>query len=154
MNNNKIHFELRKALQKLDTHHFKIFFTILTCYWNDYKIFISSQSFFNLWCELNRLCHEIDESFPDPYDDRNLIKSYCLQHPYYFIDILPSKVVLDLFSEHLDDRLDILIGIAKRLATGDLRASFEYINKSLELHDNVDELVDYTLSVVRTFAKE
>lgn len=105
--------ELRKSLQKLDTYKFKLFFTIVASYWVKHKFFISDQNFFNLWCELNELCHEVDESFPDQYDDRDIIMDFCQQHPYYFIDILCPDMVLDLFCEYLDDRLDILTTIAE-----------------------------------------
>ena len=150
--NKEIKSELRKALQKLDTHRFKLFFTILACYWNEYKYFISKHSFVNLWCELNELCHEVDESFPDQYDDRKEITSYCTQHPYYFIDMLPPGLVLDLFCEHLDDHLDVLIGIAKKLDTEGLEATYEYINKALGLKDDVDELVRYTIGVMKEYS--
>ena len=66
------------------------------------------QNFFNLWCELNLLCHELDESFPDQYDDYEAIKDYCHFHPYYFIDRLPLDLVAKLFTEHAYDRVDVL----------------------------------------------
>ena len=80
--------KLKESLSRLDTHKFKLFYSILVHYWVKMKAFISAQSFLNLWCELNKLCYEVDESFPDPYDDHELLKSYCQAHPYYFIDIL------------------------------------------------------------------
>ena len=150
--NKEIKSKLRIALQKLDTHRFKLFFTILACYWNEYKFFISKRSFVNLWCELNELCHEADESFPGQYDDRKKITSYCKQHPYYFIDILPPDLVLDLFCEHLDDRLDVLTCIARKLDTEGLEATYEYINEALGLSDDVDELVRYTIGVMKEYS--
>ena len=144
--------ELRKSLQKLDTYKFKLFFTIVASYWVKYKFFISDQNFFNLWCELNELCHEVDENFPDRYDDRDIIMDFCQQHPYYFIEILCPDMVQDLFCEHLDDRLGILITIAQKLHTEDLGATFEYINKSLGLTDDIDELIKDTLRFVREYS--
>ena len=143
--------ELRKSLQKLDTYKFKLFFTIVASYWVKYKFFISDQNFFNLWCELNELCHEVDENFPDQYDDRDIIMDFCQQHPYYFIDILCPDMVQDLFCEYLDDRLDILITIVQKLHTEDLKTVYEYINTALKLSENIDKLVEQTKEYIKTF---
>ena len=143
--------ELRKSLQKLDTYKFKLFFTIVASYWVKYKFFISDQNFFNLWCELNELCHEVDESFPDQYDDRDIIMDFCQQHPYYFIDILCPDMVQNLFCEYLDDRLDILITIVQKLHTEDLKTVYEYINTALKLSENIDKLVEQTKEYIQTF---
>jgi hypothetical protein len=113
------------------------------------KVFISKKNFFNLWCELNVLCSEVEEGFPDPYD-RELIKSYCQAHPYYFIDILDLKRIIELFCEHLDDRLDILIQIIKKLDTEGLWAAYACSNKALGLHENIDELVSGTEQWMKT----
>ena len=144
--------KLKRYMSKLDVQKFKLFYSILVHYWVKQKAFISSRIFFNLWCELNELCHEVDESFPDQYDDRKKITSYCKHHPYYFIDILPPDLVLDLFCEHLDDRLDFLTGIAEKLDTEGLEATYEYINKALGLSDDVDELVRYTIGVMKEYS--
>jgi hypothetical protein len=106
-----------------------------------HKVFISSQNFLNLWCELNLICSEVDESFPDPYYDRELVKSYCQVHPYYFIDILDLRLIINLFCEHCDDRLDILIQVIDKLDTEGLRAAYAYCNEALDLNENIDELV-------------
>ena len=74
-------------------------------------LILSDHNFLNLWCELNKLCYEVDESFPDPYDDHELLKSFCQAHPYYFIDILDPGLITDLLCEYLDDRLNILVAI-------------------------------------------
>lgn len=136
--------KLKESLSRLDTHKFKLFYSILVHYWVKMKAFISAQSFLNLWCELNKLCYEVDESFPDPYDDHELLKSYCQAHPYYFIDILDLGLIINLFCEHLDDRLDILANIITKLDTGDLWASYEYSNRVLDLNEDIDELVART----------
>ena len=132
--------KLKECLSKLNTQQFKLFFSILVHYWVKHKVFISSRNFFNLWCELNLICSQVDESFPDPYD-RNLIKSYCQEHPYYFIDILDLRLIINLFCEHCDDRLDILIQVIYKLDTEGLRAAYAYSNKALSLNENIDELV-------------
>ena len=143
---------LRSKLEVMDKEEFKLFYSILVHYWVNNKFFISKMNFFNMWCELNKLCHEVDESFPGQYDDRKVITSYCKQHPYYFIDILPPDLVLDLFCEHLDDRLDVLTGIAEKLDTEGLEATYEYINEALGLSDDVDELVRYTIGVMKEYS--
>lgn len=79
-------------LSKLSLLQFKQFYCLFVHYWTNYKCFISQQNLFNLWCELNQLCHESDESFPDQYDDHEVMKSFCMTYPYYFIDKPPSKV--------------------------------------------------------------
>lgn len=99
---------LKNALSKLDKKQLKLFYGILVHYWIKHKFFISNQGFYNLWCELNELCHDVDESFPEPHDDYKLLKSYCLANPYYFIDILDTSLVITLFCEHLSTRLGIL----------------------------------------------
>ena len=131
---------LKRYMSRLDVQQFKLFFSVLTHYWVKQKVFISSRNFFNLWCELNELCHEMDESFPDPYD-RELIKSYCLSHPYYFIDILDLELIINLFCEYCDDRLGILTQVINKLDTEGLRAAYAYANEALGLYENIDELV-------------
>ncbi len=44
----------------MNKEEFKLFYSILVHYWVNYKFFISKMSFFNMWCELNKLCHEVD----------------------------------------------------------------------------------------------
>ena len=94
---------LFEYLSKLTAEQFKIFFAALVHYWAEYKFFISKQNFYNLWCELNFACHEMDESFPDQYDDREAVKEFCHYHPYYFIDRLPMNLVAKLFADHVDE---------------------------------------------------
>ena len=131
-------------MSRLDTQQFKLFYSILVHYWVKHKVFISSQNFLNLWCELNLICSEVDESFPDSYYDRELVKSYCQAHPYYFIDILDLRLIINLFCEHCDDRLDILTQIINKLDTEGLRAAYAYSNEALSLSENIDELVPRT----------
>ena len=133
--------KLNESLLKLDKRQLKLFYGILVHYWIKYKFFISKQNFFNLWCELNELCHDIDEGFPEPHDDYELLKSYCNANPYYFIDILDSNMVVKLFCEHLSNRISILTIIANKLGTEGLWAAYESSNKALGLSENISELV-------------
>jgi hypothetical protein len=87
------------------------------------------------------ICSEVDESFPDLYYDRELVKSYCQAHPYYFIDILDLRLIINLFCEHCDDGLDVLIQVIDKLDTEGLRAAYAYSNKVLGLGEDIDELV-------------
>ena len=121
-------------------------------YWIEYKFFISQRNFFNLWCELNELCHDIDEGFPEPHNDRELLKSYCIAHPYYFIDILDTVIVTDLFCEHINHKLDILTMIAQKLATEGLRAAYVYINEAMGLSEDADKLVSNTEEHMKEFS--
>lgn len=89
-NNSKL--SLYEHLRKLSPSQFKIFYGAFVHYWVKYKYFISKQNLFNLRCELNQLCHEFDESFPDQYEDQKLIKSFFLTHPYHYADVLPINL--------------------------------------------------------------
>ena len=143
---------LSKHLSKLTAEQFKIFFAALVHYWAEYKFFISKQNFYNLWCELNLLCHEVDDSFPDPYDDRDAVKEFCHYHPYYFIDRLPLDLVAKLFAEYIDDRVDILSDFAKTMSKADMHAAYSYINEDLGLSESIDFLVSETQTHVKFFS--
>ena len=132
---------LKANLYKLDNYKMKLFYGILVHCWASQKSFISTQNFRNLWCELNYLCAMVDEGFPDPYDDYDLLKSFCQAHPYYFIDRLSPEIFINLFCEYIDDRLDILANIAKKLDTDGLRAAYEYSNNVLGLTNDLDESI-------------
>ena len=147
---NKI--SLKKYLSKLNVKQFKAFYTIIVHYWMEYKHFIGQQNFLNLWCELNQLCHEVDESFPDPYDDHDLIKSYCQANPYYFIDILDLKLVINLFCQHLDDKLDIVTVIAQKLDKEGIKATYDYINNTMFLSENTTESTVETENYLEAFS--
>ena len=150
MNNNDITI-LHDELLKLDKRQLKLFYSVLVHYWVKNKSFISKQNFFNLWCELNELCCEVDESFPDPHDDHHLTTSFCQAHPFYFIDMLEPGLVIKLFCDYLDNKLDILITVAKKLHTEDLRAVYEYCNEAMGMDENIDELVSGTEEYVNIF---
>lgn len=131
---------LYEYLSKLDKAQLKAFYGMLVHYQVSQNAFISRQNVFNLWCELNVLCHEVDKGFPDIYD-HNLVKSYCRDHPYYFIDILDPEPVIKLFCEYLDDRIDILAAAVQKLSIEGIRAACESINEALGLSEDIDELV-------------
>ena len=142
---------LHDELLKLDKRQLKLFYSVLVHYWVKNKSFISKQNFFNLWCELNEYCCEADEGFPDPHDDHHLTTSFCQAHPFYFIDMLDPGLVINLFYEYLDNKIDILITVAKKLHTGDLRAAYEYCNEMMSMDENIDELVSGTGKYVNIF---
>lgn len=143
---------LCKHLSKLDTNQFKMFYSLFVHYWVNYKYFISKQNLFNLWCELNLLCHKLDESFPEQYDEHNEIKSFCQTHPYYFIDELPLDIISNLFSIYIDDRVDILTNIVKILFEVNIFAAYAYANKALGLNEPINELVSDTLDHIKYFS--
>ena len=132
---------LKDELLKLDKRQLKLFYSVLVHYWVKNKSFISKQNFFNLWCELNEFCSEVDEGFPEPHDDHELLKSYCQAHPFYFIDILDPRLVIKLFCEHLDNKVDILAAVVNKLRTDGLRAAYAYSNETLSMAEDVERLV-------------
>ena len=152
--NNRDRTILRVELKKLDKRQMKLFYGIMVHYWVKNKSFISKQNFFNLWCELNELCCEADESFPDPHDDHHLTTSFCQAHPFYFIDMLEPELVIKLFCEHLDNKIDILATVAKMLHTEGLRAAYEYSNKALGFAEDVENLVIEAESYLELFSKK
>ena len=143
---------LKNDLMKLDKRQLKLFYSVLVHYWVKNKSFISKQNFFNLWCELNEYCCEADEGFPDPHDDHHLTTSFCQAHPFYFIDMLEPGLVIKLFCDHLDNKIDILIKVANKLSTGDLRAAYECCNEALGMNEDIDNLVLETEAYIGYFS--
>ena len=143
---------LYKNLSKLNVEQFKVFHSIFIHYWVNYKFFISSQNLFNLWCELNQHCHESDESFPAQYDNHEEIKSFYQTYPYYFIDKLPIDIISKLFSDHIDNRVDILTNIVKTLYEVNVFAAYTYANKTLGVNESVDILVSETQEHIKYFS--
>ena len=142
---------LYEYLSKLDKAQLKVFYGMLVHYRASQNAFISKQNVFNLWCELNVLCHEVDESFPDIYD-HELVKSYCHEHPYYFIDILDTEPVIKLFCQYLHDRLDVLTTMAQKLGTEGIWTACECVNEALGLDENIDELVAEIEEHIKTYS--
>ena len=143
---------LKENLLKLDTHQLKLFYGVLVHYWASHNFFISKRNLFNLWCESNYLCAEVDESFPEPYYDFELLKSFYIQHPYYFIDILSPELVINLFCQCLNDKLDLLIYMVITIHTDGLRATYECSNNTLGLAEDIDVLVSETEEHVRLYS--
>ena len=143
---------LKDNLLKLDSYQLKMFYSMLVHYFVHHQAFISKQNIFNQWCEFNYACAEVDESFPDPYDDYDLLKSFCHNHLYYFIDILGTKRSVDILCQHLDDRLGILARIVDELYMGGPEALYEYSNSALGLSENVSELVAEAKKQIKMFS--
>lgn len=131
---------LYKYLSKFTPLQLKIFYAIFVHCRAHGQSFISPSNFFNLWCELNYRCYELDESFPDPYDDYELLRDFCRAHPYYFIDILPVDLISNLFAEHCDERLDVLENLVKILYNQGSRAAHQYVLGEFKFDHTVDEL--------------
>ena len=142
---------LYEYLSKLEKAQLKAFYGMLIHYRVSQNAFISRQNVFNLWCELNVLCHEVDEGFPD-ITDHKLIKSYCHQHPYYFIDILDTGIVIKLFCQYLDKDIETITVAIEKLHTGGLKAACESINEALGLGENIDELVTEIEKHIKEFS--
>lgn len=148
-NNNSVLYE---QLSKLTPNQFKMFYAAFIHYWVNHKFFITKQNLFNLWCELNQLCHELDESFPNQHDDYEAVKSFCHYHPYYFVDRLPLGMVADLFVNYVDDRVDTLAKFAKLLSEADIHAAYTYMNEALGLDESIEDLVSETKTHIKFFS--
>ena len=144
-------FILKEELLKLDKRQLKLFYSLMVHYWLKNNSFISKQNFFNLWCELNELCSEVDKGFPEPHDDHQLLKSFCQAHPFYFIDILDTGLVIKLFCEHLDNKIDILANVVNKLRTGGLRTAYARCNEALGMAEDVEKLVLETEAYIGYF---
>lgn len=143
---------LYEYLSKFSLLQFKQFYCLFVHYWTNYRCFISQQNLFNLWCELNQLCHESDESFPDQYDDYEVMKSFCMTYPYYFIDKLPVPLIADLFAQYTDDSKDVLLNTVKALYEKDLHAAYTYVNNALTLNESIETLVSETHRHIHCFS--
>lgn len=156
--NKKLKFEdkarlaLYNSLRKLNKSQFKIFYGAFVHYVVNYKCFISKQNLFNLRCELNQLCHELDEGFPDQYDDHELMKSFFLSHPYYYMSKLPIELMAKLFAEHTDDRIDILASIARTVFKTDTHGVYSYANHILGLNEQIDTLAAQAQKHIEDFS--
>ena len=149
-NNDKL--KLYSHLLKLSPDQFKVFYGAFVHYWVKYKYFISKQNLFNLRCELNQLCHKLDESFPDQYDDHQLMKSFFLAHPYYYMDKLPIELMASLFAEFVDNRIDVLTGIAKAVGETDIHGVYTYANHILGLKEQIDVLATQAQMHIKDFS--
>ena len=143
---------LYNSLRKLNEVQFKVFYGAFVHYLVNYKCFISKQNLFNLRCELNQLCHELDEGFPDQYDDHELMKSFFLSHPYYYMSKLPIELMAKLFAEHTDDRIDILASIARTVFKTDTHGVYSYANHILGLNEQIDTLAAQAQKHIEDFS--
>ena len=143
---------LKDELLKLDKRQLKLFYSVLMHYWLKNNSFISKQNFFNLWCELNEHCSKADEGFPEPHDDHELLKSFCQAHPFYFIDMLEQRLVINLFCEYLDNNIDILTTVVNKLRTGGIKAAHQYYNEALGFSEDVEKLVIEAEESVKCFS--
>ena len=148
----KARLALYNNLRKLNEVQFKVFYGAFVHYLVHYKCFVSKQNLFNLRCELNQLCHELDESFPDQYDDYEIMKSFFLVHPYYYMDKLPIELMAKLFSELVDNRIDVLTGIAKAAAETDIHGVYAYANHILGLNEQIDILAAQAKQHIKDFS--
>ena len=148
----KARLALYNSLRKLDESQFKIFYGAFVHYVVKYKCFISKQNLFNLRCELNQLCHELDESFPDQYDDHELMKSFFLVHPYYYMSKLPIELMAKLFAKHTDDRIGILAGIARTVFETDIHGVYTFANYILGLNEQIDVLAAQAQKHIEDFS--
>ena len=148
----KARLALYNNLRKLNEVQFKVFYGAFVHYLVHYKCFVSKQNLFNLRCELNQLCHELDESFPNQYDDHKLMKSFFLAHPYYYMDKLPIELMARLFAKHIDDHIDILSGIAQTFFEADIYATYSYANKALGLNEQIDTLAAQAQNHIKDFS--
>ena len=144
--------ELFECLCRLNVPPFKMFYGIFIYCWGNRRCFISKKNFFNLWCELNQLCHDLDESFPDQYDDHELMISFCRSHPYYFLDCLPPALVASLFAEYVNDKVDVLTNIAKLIRNEDIKTAYSYVTEAFELEEPVDTTVEQALYHIACFS--
>ena len=143
---------LKKNLMKLDKRQLKLFFSIIVHYWLTNKSFISKMNFFHMWCKLNDHCGMVDASFPDPHIDHKLTAAYCQAHPFYFIDMLEPELVINLFCEYLDTRIDLLAMVVNKLLTGGIKAAYEYSNNVLDFCEDIDKLAIEAEEYVKYFS--
>ena len=155
MDNNKIRKlkrQLQNKLEVMDKEEFKLFYSILVHYWVNYRIFLSRMNFFYMWCELNKLCHEVDENFPDQYENHKAVRDFCVEHPFYFVDILDLRVVKSIFWRYIHKDLEVINIALRKLHREGLRAAYEYINWAMDLKENIDELVKETEKNMEEFS--
>lgn len=149
---NTLNSSLYESLNKLSTDQFKILYGAFVHYFINHKCFITKQNLLNMWCEINLCCHEMDESFPDQFDDFDLVRSFVHRYPYYFIDRLPIQLIAGLFADHVDNHIDLLTNIAKTLFESGITAAYTYANEALGLEESIDTLVAEAQNHIRLFS--
>ena len=152
MNDSTTYNLLYNSLNKLDRTQFKALYRILTYYWTHYKYFISEQNFLALWCTLNTHCRHLDKDFPTPKRGSKKLTTFCIEHPYYFIDRLPLTLVASLFSNYLDNRIEIFIGLANTLYESNILSAYSYANATLGLDDPINELAPQAEESIKSYS--
>lgn len=66
--------------------------------------------------------------------------------------MLDTKLVVKLFCEYFDDKINILTVVAEKLCTEGLRAAYEYVNEAMGLSEDIDELVRQTEEYLKAFS--
>ena len=125
---------------KLNPTQFKIFYAILVFCRTRNKSFIAMKKFFKLWCTLNDLCHDLDETFPNQRIEAQALKKYCQAHPYYFIDRLSLEQVAHLFAKYCDQRRGVLVNLLQIIYEQDIQSAYQYVLDTFHLNYSADEL--------------
>ena len=146
--------KLNEVLRELNGNQFKTFCCLIGHYSNKYEKFIIEQNMYNLWCEINYCCHEMDESFPFNYDDFNEMISFYFYNPFYFIEVLPFNLIMNLFVKYIDSEIEIIIEVVKKLLEKDLSDACSYINEELNISENANELTIQIESFIENYTKK
>ena len=80
------------------------------------------------------------------------MKSFFLAHPYYYMDKLPIELMASLFAEFVDNRIDVLTGIAKAAAETDIHGVYAYANHILGLNEQIDILAAQAKQHIKDFS--
>ena len=91
---------LYKYLSKLTSMQFKYFYCIFVHCWANHKSFISDKNFLNLWLELNQLCYDVNESFPEQCNNEE-INIYCGVKKRHKKQFKRDKKDYEKLSEHI-----------------------------------------------------
>ena len=75
-----------------------------------------------------------------------------MAHPYYYMDKLPIELMARLFAEHVDNRIDILAGIARAVFETDIHGVYTYANQVLGLHEQIDTLAAQAQKHIEDFS--
>ena len=125
---------------KLNPTQFKIFYAILVFCRTRNKSFIAMKKFFKLWCTLNELCHDLDETFPNQRIEAQALKKYCQAHPYYFIDRLSLEQVAHLFAKYCDQRRGVLGNLLQIIYEQDIKSAYQYVLDTFHLNNSAKTL--------------
>ena len=65
---------------------------------------------------------------------------------------MPLDLVAKLFAEYVDERIDVLINVAKLLHEADLQAAYTYANDALGLKEDIDTLTSEAQEHLKMFS--